>query len=209
MPVPRIHVDHPLAPGAELALGANGTRHVQVLRLQPGDALIVTGTIAEHGFAVMAARHGLALEGELRSDVAPIGRLIREALRVGGPAVVAMKDPTRGGVASSLNEIARAAGVAIAVDEAAVPVRPEVRAACEILGLDPLHIANEGKLLVIVPPGRTAAALAAMRASPIGRDAAIVGEVLASPPDMVLLKTEAGGSRVLDMLVGDPLPRIC
>src|SRR5262245_29001279 len=176
--------------------------------VQPGDRVLLSGTIGDHGIAVMLAREALELEADIRSDSAPLHRLA-EAVLAAAPDTRVMKDPTRGGVASSLNEIARAAGVAIAVDESAVPVRPEVRAACEILGLDPLHIANEGKLLAIVPCARTEAVLAAMRASPHGSDAALIGEGLESPPEMVLLKTEAGGSRVLDMLVGDPLPRIC
>ena len=125
------------------------------------------------------------------------------------PNTRALKDPTRGGVASSLNEIAQHANVGIAVDEERVPVRADVRGACEILGLDPLHIANEGKLIAVVPPAEADAALAAMRSHPLGRDAAVIGEVRAEPAAMVVLRTGVGGSRVLDMLVGDPLPRIC
>ena len=125
------------------------------------------------------------------------------------PGTRALKDPTRGGVATSLNEIALQSGVAIAVDEDAIPVRPEVRGACEILGIDPLHIANEGKLLAIVPMEQADAALAAMRKHPLGAAASMIGEVLQEPEGMVILRTGIGGSRVLDMLVGDPLPRIC
>jgi hydrogenase expression/formation protein HypE len=176
--------------------------------VQPGDRVLLSGTVGDHGIAVMLAREALELEADIRSDSAPLHDMVQAVLAV-APRTRVMKDPTRGGVASSLNEIARAAGVAIVLEEAAVPVQANVRAACEILGLDPLHIANEGKLLAIVAPEDAPAVLAAMHASPYGRDAAIVGEVLESPPEMVLLKTEVGGSRVLDMLAGDPLPRIC
>jgi hydrogenase expression/formation protein HypE len=183
-----------------VALAATGVR--------PGDRVLLSGTVGDHGIAVMLAREALDLEADIRSDSAPLLDLA-QAVLAAAPSTRVMKDPTRGGVASSLNEIAGAAGVAIALDEAAVPVHPTVRAACEILGLDPLHIANEGKLLAIVPAESAEAALAAMTAAPHGRDAAIVGDVLAAPAGMVLVRTEAGGSRVLDMLVGDPLPRIC
>jgi hydrogenase expression/formation protein HypE len=176
--------------------------------VRPGDRVLLSGTVGDHGIAVMLAREALEIEADIRSDSAPLHELAAAVLAA-APRTRVLKDPTRGGVTSSLNEIARVAGVAIAVDEAVVPVRPEVRAACEILGLDPLHIANEGKLIAIVPPDRADAALTAMRAFPAGRDAAIIGEVVNSPAEMVILRTEAGGSRVLDMLVGDPLPRIC
>jgi hydrogenase expression/formation protein HypE len=188
-----------LVPGA-LDLGA---AHVR-----PGDRVLLSGPIGDHGIAVMLAREALEIEADIRSDSAPLHRMAA-AILAAAPDTRALKDPTRGGVASSLNEMARAAGVAIVVQEAAVPVKADVRAACEMLGLDPLHIANEGKLIAIVPPGQAEAALAAMRAADGGRDAAIVGDVLEAPEEMVLLKTDIGGSRVLDMLVGDPLPRIC
>jgi hydrogenase expression/formation protein HypE len=176
--------------------------------VRPGDKLLLSGPIGDHGIAVMLARDALEIEAEIRSDSAPLHRLVA-ALLAAAPATRTLKDPTRGGVATSLNEIARAAGVAIAVDERSVPVRGEVRAACEMLGLDPLHIANEGKLLAIVPSEQAAHALDALRSSELGRDAVVIGDVLDAPEEMVLLRTEAGGSRVLDMLVGDPLPRIC
>ena len=175
--------------------------------LQPGDTLIVTGTIAEHGFAVMAARHGLALEGELRSDVAPIGGLIRDALRAGGPAIVAMKDPTRGGVASVAHEMASKAGLTILLDEAAIPVTDAARAASELLGIDPLHVANEGKAVIGVRGDAVESVLAALRAHPLGRNAAIIGRCLEGRPSVVL---DTGvGRRLLVEAEGEPLPRIC
>jgi hydrogenase expression/formation protein HypE len=176
--------------------------------VRPGDRVLLSGSIGEHGIAVMLARDALDLEADIRSDSAPLYELAAAVLAA-APRTRCLEDPTRGGVATTLNEIAQHARVAIAIDDVQVPVRPDVRGACEILGLDPLHIANEGKLIAIVPPGDADAALQAMRANRHGREAAIVGEVLAAPEDMVLLRTGAGGVRVLDMLVGDPLPRIC
>jgi hydrogenase expression/formation protein HypE len=178
-------------------------RHVR-----PGDAVLVSGYVGDHGMAVMLAREALELEAEIVSDTAPLHTLAAAVLDA-APHTRVLKDPTRGGVAASLSEIARRAGTGIAVDEERVPVRPEVRGACEILGIDPLHIANEGKLLAVVPPEEADAALAAMRGQPGGGAAAAIGEVRAEPPGMVVLRTGIGGARVLDMLVGDPLPRIC
>ena len=174
----------------------------------PGDAVLVSGYIGDHGMAVMLAREALELEADIQSDSAPLHTLVAALLQA-APNTRTIKDPTRGGVATTLNEIARRARVAIAVDEERVPVRDAVRGACESLGLDPLHIANEGKLVAIVPRAEADAALAALRAHPLGHDAAIVGDVQEEPVGMVLLRTGVGGSRVLDMLVGDPLPRIC
>ena len=182
--------------------------HLDPDRVKPGDRVLVSGCVGDHGMAVMLARDGLELEAEILSDTAPLTELV-DALRRAAPETRVLKDPTRGGVATSLNEIALLAGVSIAIDEAAVPVRAAVRGACEILGLDPLHIANEGKLLAIVPPDEADAGLAALRAHALGAHAAAIGEVLSEPEPIVVLRTEAGGSRVLDMLVGDPLPRIC
>jgi hydrogenase expression/formation protein HypE len=181
---------------------------VSALHVRPGDRVLLSGSIGEHGIAVMLAREALEIEADICSDSAPLHGLVAAVLAA-APGTRCLKDPTRGGVATSLNEIARQAGVAIAIDEASLRLRNDVRGACEILGLDPLHIANEGKMLAIVPPAEAEAALAAMQADAAGRDAAIIGEVLEGPEDMVVLRTEAGGSRVLDMLVGDPLPRIC
>ncbi|HWQ11710.1 MAG TPA: hydrogenase expression/formation protein HypE [Roseiflexaceae bacterium] len=176
---------------------------------RPGDAVLLSGPIGDHGIAIMLAREALDIEADVRSDSAPLHTLVAALLAAAGPSVHCLKDPTRGGVATALNEIALAAEVSIALDEHAIPVRPEVRGACEILGLDPLTIANEGKLLAIVAPESADVALAAMRAHPLGAEAAIVGEVRAEPQAMVFLRTDIGGTRVLDMLVGDPLPRIC
>jgi hydrogenase expression/formation protein HypE len=158
--------------------------------------------------AVLIARGELALEVELESDTAPLTELVT-AVAAAAPRVRWMRDPTRGGLATTLNELALRANLAIVLDEAAIPVRPEVVGACEILGIDPLYVANEGKLVAVVPDDQCDAALAALRRHPLGRDAAVVGEVRSEPEGLVLLDTAFGGSRVVDMLVGDPLPRIC
>ncbi|MDQ6635592.1 MAG: hydrogenase expression/formation protein HypE [Gemmatimonadota bacterium] len=177
-------------------------------RVQVGDVVLVSGFIGDHGMAVMLAREALELDAEIESDSAPLHGLVA-ALLAAAPETRVIKDPTRGGVASALNEIAARTRLAISVDEDRVPVRTAVRGACEILGLEPLHIANEGKLVAIVPREQAADALQALRDHRFGADAAIIGEVLPQPEGMVLLRTGIGGSRVLDMLVGDPLPRIC
>jgi hydrogenase expression/formation protein HypE len=177
-------------------------------RVAPGDVVLVSGDVGDHGTAVMLARDALELEAEIASDTAPLHGLVA-ALLDAAPGTRALKDPTRGGVATSLNEIASRAGVAITIDEERVPVQPAVRGACEILGLDPLHIANEGKMLAVVPAAEADAALAALRAHPLGARAAVIGRVVAEPRGMVVVRTAVGGTRVLDMLVGDPLPRIC
>jgi hydrogenase expression/formation protein HypE len=178
-------------------------------QLQPGDQVLLSGFIGDHGIAIMCERESLDIETNLQSDTAPLHTLVAALLAAAGDAVHCLKDPTRGGVATTLNEMAMSSEVSIGLDEHAVPVRPEVRGACEILGLDPLTIANEGKLLAVVAPDKAEAALAALRAHPLGRDAARIGTVQAEPPGMVFLRTDIGGMRVLDMLVGDPLPRIC
>jgi hydrogenase expression/formation protein HypE len=175
---------------------------------RPGDRVLLSGAVGDHGVAVMLAREALEIDADVRSDSAPLHRMAAAVLHA-APNTRCLKDPTRGGVATSLNEIAQSSGVAIAVDECRIVVHAAVRGACEILGLDPLHIANEGKLIAIVPADEADRALAAMRSEAAGHDAAIVGEVLGEPEGMVVLRTDAGGSRVLDMLVGDPLPRIC
>ncbi len=177
-------------------------------RVRGGDAVLLSGTLADHGMAVMVARGDLQLEAEIESDTAPVHELAA-ALATLGDGLRWMRDPTRGGLATALNELAGASDLAVALDEAALPVRPAVNAACEILGIDPLYVANEGKLIAVVAQDRAGAALAALRAHPLGRDAAIVGEVRAEPQGLVLLDTALGGTRIVDMLVGDPLPRIC
>lgn len=176
--------------------------------IQPGDAVIVSGSMGDHGLAVMMAREALELETDISTDSAPLHTLV-DAILGAAPHTRLLKDPTRGGLATTLNEIARRAGVGIAVSEQLIPVKREVRGACEILGLDPLQIANEGKLVAIVPACDSKAALTAMRAHEFAQDASIIGEVTAEPEGLVLIRTPIGGSRVLDMLVGDPLPRIC
>ncbi|MBV9020888.1 MAG: hydrogenase expression/formation protein HypE [Ktedonobacteraceae bacterium] len=178
-------------------------------QLQPGDKVLLSGAVGDHGIAIMMAREALEIETDVESDSAPLHTLVAAVLEAAGEGVHCLKDPTRGGVATSLNEMAMGSEVSIALDEHAVPVHMGVRGACEILGLDPLTIANEGKLLAIVAGEKAEAALAAMRNHPLGREAAIIGVVQAEPAGMVFLRTDIGGTRVLDMLVGDPLPRIC
>lgn len=175
--------------------------------LRPGDVILLTGAIANHGFAVMTARHSLQLEGNLVSDVAPLNDLIRDVLAAGRRDVVAMKDPTRGGVASALHEMAAKANVTILLEEAAVPVTDEARAVSELLGIDPLHVANEGKAVIGVRRSVADAVLNALRRHPLGRDAAIVGRVVEGRPSVVL---DTGvGRRLLVEPEGEPLPRIC
>ncbi|MFW5924925.1 MAG: hydrogenase expression/formation protein HypE [Myxococcota bacterium] len=176
--------------------------------LRPGDRLIVTGTVGDHGLAVMATRNELALETTLESDVAPIHRLVAAALRAGETQVVAMKDPTRGGLSSALHEMGEKAGVGILLDEAAVPVRPEVSAVAELLGIDPMHVANEGKAVLGVRPEATDRVLEALRAHPLGRDAAVIGRAVDDHAGRVVLDT-GFGRRLLAELEGEPLPRIC
>ena len=178
-----------------------------VARVQPGDAILVSGTIGDHGTAIMLARGDLDLETDLESDTAPLHRLCSAVLEAGD--VHLMRDATRGGVATVLNELAAEAQVAVAMHEDAIPVRDEVRGAAEILGIDPLYMANEGKLVAVVAAADAEAVLAAMRADPLGEQAARIGEVRAEPAGMVFMHTAFGGSRVVDMLIGDPLPRIC
>ena len=176
--------------------------------LRPGDRLIVTGTIGDHGLAVMAGRHGLGLDSDLRSDVAPVNGLVRAALTVAEDDIVAMKDPTRGGLASVLHEMAAKSRVGIIIDEATIPVTPQARAAGELLGIDPMHVANEGKAVLGVRPGAADAVLAALRAHPLGRAAAIVGTCTAERAGTVILDT-GFGRRLVTEPEGEPLPRIC
>ncbi len=176
--------------------------------VRPGDKILVSGTLGDHGMAVMVARGNLELEAELESDTAPLAGLVA-ALLDATDGVRCLRDLTRGGLATVLNEIALAADVGIVIDEAKLPVRPEVSGACEILGIDPLYVANEGKLMAIVATEAAAAAFAALASHELGIDTELVGEVRDEPPGLVLLETAFGGRRVVDMLVGDPLPRIC
>jgi hydrogenase expression/formation protein HypE len=176
--------------------------------LRPGDRILLTGPVADHGLAVLAHRRELRLEGDLRSDVAPLNGLIRLALEAGGADLVAMKDPTRGGVASVLHEFARKAKVGILLDGMAVPVNPQTAAAAELLGIDPLVVANEGKALLGVRPAAADRILAALRGHPLGRQAALVATAIAERPGQVILDT-GFGKRMLAEVEGEPLPRIC
>jgi len=177
-------------------------------RVLPGDRVLLSGTLADHGMAVMVARGDLQLEAEIESDTAAVHELAASLVAL-GEGLRWMRDPTRGGLATALNELAEASGLAVVLDETALPVRPAVNAACEILGIDPLYVANEGKLIAIVAPQSVDEALSLLQASPLGTDAALLGEVRAKPAGLVLLDTTLGGTRIVDMLVGDPLPRIC
>jgi len=184
-------------------------RRVAMPRITPGDAVLLSGAIGDHGSTVMLARGDVDLEAEsLRSDTMALHGLTA-ALLDAGIDVHFMRDATRGGVATVLNEIAQAAGVAVAIEEAALPIHDEVRGVAEILGIDPLYIANEGKLVAVTAASDAGRALALMRSRPEGGEAAVIGEVLAEPDGMVFIRTGFGGTRVVDMLIGDPLPRIC
>ena len=185
-------------PGIDLS-----ARHVR-----PGDEILLSGTIGDHGVAILSQREGLEFEGEIASDTAPLSGLTAAMLEA-SPAIHAMRDPTRGGLAATLCEIASRQRLGIEVDERAIPVRGAVRGACEILGLDPLFIANEGKLVAFVPPQASARVLASMCAHPLGRDARRIGKVTAEHPGCVVLRTPVGGDRILDLPFGEALPRIC
>ncbi|MFJ8577903.1 hydrogenase expression/formation protein HypE [Micromonospora sp. NPDC093277] len=177
-------------------------------QVRPGDAIIVSGPIGDHGVTVMLARGELDIEADLVSDTAPLHGLVA-ALLDAVPGVRLLRDATRGGVATVLNEVAQAAEVAVVVDEAAVPLRPAVTGACELLGIDPLYVACEGRFVAVIDGAQGEAAVTALRRHELGQDAAVIGHVAADPPGLVLLKTAFGGTRVVDLLVGDPLPRIC
>jgi hydrogenase expression/formation protein HypE len=178
-------------------------------RARPGDAVILSGTLGDHGVAVMSKRQNLDFETQIVSDSAPLHGLVADIVAAAGPSLRAMRDPTRGGLAATLNELAHQSGVGFRIDEAAIPVRPQVAAACELLGLEPLYVANEGKLVAIVAPEGGDAALAAMRAHPLGRDAAIIGAAVADDRRFVQMVTAFGGGRIVDWLSGEQLPRIC
>ncbi|MDE2018045.1 MAG: hydrogenase expression/formation protein HypE, partial [Hyphomicrobiales bacterium] len=183
-------------------------RDLAARRIRPGDVAIVNGVLGDHGATILAARGDLALDSDVRSDTRPLNGLM-EATLAAAPGVRAARDATRGGLASALNEMAAAAGVGVEIDEAAIPMRPEVRGVCEILGLDPLYLANEGALVLFVPADQADAALAAMRADAAGREATAIGRAVAGHPGVVTMMTALGGSRIVDMLVGEQLPRIC
>jgi hydrogenase expression/formation protein HypE len=183
-------------------------RDLAAAKVAVGDVVLVSGTMGEHGTAVMLARGDLALEADIASDTAPLHGLVEDLLAA-APDTRWLRDSTRGGVGTVCNELARDADLTVVLDEESLPILPAVAAACELLGIDPLYVANEGKLVAVVPPNQAEAALGALRANPFGSGAARVGEVHAQPPGIVVLRTSMGGTRIVDMLVGDPLPRIC
>ncbi|WP_442509364.1 hydrogenase expression/formation protein HypE [Novipirellula sp. SH528] len=190
-------------------IGLHSTdRELSIHNAQPGDKIIVSGTIGDHGIAIMSTREGIEFETSLQSDTAPLNDLTRTMLDA-CPSIRVMRDPTRGGVSSTLNELAAASKVGISLDEASIPVRAEVHSACEMLGLDPMYVANEGKLVVVVPEHDCLSLLAVMKQHPLGRDAAVIGNVVADHAGMVVMRSLIGGQRVVTMLAGEQLPRIC
>jgi hydrogenase expression/formation protein HypE len=182
--------------------------HIASHHARPGDLVVLSGTIADHGITILTQREGLAFESGLTSDTAPLNEMVSQMLSASRNIHV-LRDPTRGGVGTALNEIAEKSQVGIKIFEERIPLRKEVAAACELLGFDPLYLANEGKLLAFVAPQDTEAVLAAIRANPFGRNAAVIGEVVAGHAGQVILETRIGGSRIVDMLAGEQLPRIC
>lgn len=182
--------------------------NVSAANARPGDKIIINGNIGDHGIAVMSRREGLKFATPIPSDCAPLNGLV-EAMLSASPDIRALRDPTRGGLAVTLNDFAEQSGAGINISEDKIPVTKEVRAACELLGLDPLHIANEGKLVAVVPPDKADAVLEAMRRHRYGKDAGIIGEVTKEHPRRVVMKTLLGASRIIDMPVGELLPRIC
>jgi hydrogenase expression/formation protein HypE len=183
-------------------------RELSAALVRAGDVLLASGCIGDHGTAVMLARGDLALEADITSDTAPLNGLM-ERLLAAAPSTRWLRDATRGGVGTVCNELARDANLTVVLEESALPVRPPVAAACELLGIDPLYVANEGAFIAVVAREEADAALAAMRGHPHGTDAVAIGEIRAEPPGLVVLRTSFGGTRIVDMLVGDPLPRIC
>lgn len=205
-------VDRGKADGCYINTAGVGVRErpgtMDVSSARPGDAILVSGPIGEHGITVMLARGELDIDADLESDTAPLGGLVSHLLDA-VPGVRALRDATRGGVATILNEVAKAAGVGVTVHEDAVPMCDEVHGASELLGIDPLYVACEGRLVAIVDGAQAEDAVTALRDHPLGADAAIIGRITDDPPEMVLLNTAFGGTRIVDLLVGDPLPRIC
>lgn len=183
-------------------------RNLSIRNARPGDRVLVSGTIGDHGIAIMSVREGLEFETILQSDSASLADLTRVMLEA-CPEIRWMRDPTRGGLSSALNELADAASVGVRLDQSAIPIRTEVHAACEMLGLDPLYVANEGKLIAVVPRDQSSRVLDAMRRHPLGQNAAVIGEIVEDHPGMVILRSLIGGDRVVTMLSGEQLPRIC
>lgn len=206
-------VEHGKADGMYITtagIGLTDARlHLAPSNVHVGDKVLLSGPVGDHGITVLLARGEIDLEADLRSDTRSVWPLVSALIDAAASSVRWMRDPTRGGAATALNELARAAKVAIVLDEESVPVRPAVRGACEILGLDPLHIACEGQFIAVVAPEGAEAALDALRRAPGGEKAALIGEIQGAPAGLVIARSAYGGSRVVDMLVGDPLPRIC
>jgi hydrogenase expression/formation protein HypE len=205
-------VEHGAADGMYITTAGVGIipegRELSAARVRDGDVVICSGTIGDHGTAVMLARGDLALEASIASDTAPLHQLMEQLLEA-APSTRWMRDATRGGVATVCNELARDSDMTVVLLESSLPVRPAVAAASELLGIDPLYVANEGKFVAVVAPEEADAALAALRGHPVGAEAAVIGEIRVEPPGLVVLVTPMGGTRIVDMLVGDPLPRIC
>ncbi len=205
-------VDRGAADGMYISTSGVGVipagRELSAAKVADGDVVISSGMIGDHGTAVMLARGDLALDAEIVSDTAPLNELM-ECLLAAAPSTRWLRDATRGGVGTVCNELARACDLTVVLEEAALPVRPTVAAACELLGIDPLYVANEGKFVAVVAPAEAQAALTALREHPLGRDAVSIGQIRSEPPGIVVLLTAFGGTRIVDMLVGDPLPRIC
>ena len=183
-------------------------RELSMARVRPGDKVLLSGTLADHGMAVTLARGDLGLAADIRSDTAPVSGAV-EALLAAAPGTRWMRDPTRGGLGTICNELAGAVGVAVILDEETLPVTPLVQGACDLLGIDPVYVACEGKFAAVVPAEEADAALAALRTHPLGREACVVGEIRDEPAGVVALRNAFGGTRIVDLLVGDPLPRIC
>jgi hydrogenase expression/formation protein HypE len=183
-------------------------RQLSAQSVRAGDKLLLSGSMGDHGMAVMLARGDLAIEADICSDTASVSPLV-ELLLAAAPSTRWLRDPTRGGVGTVCNELAQACGLGVVLEEERLPVHPMVAGACELLGIDPLYVANEGKFLAVVAPEEAEAALAALRSHPLGADAAEIGEIVSEPAETVVLRTGFGGTRIVDMLVGDPLPRIC
>jgi hydrogenase expression/formation protein HypE len=205
-------VDHGAADGMYISTAGIGLvpdgRELSASKVTEGDVLICSATMANHGMAVMLARGDLALDAEISSDTAPLNDLM-ERLMAAAPSTRWLRDATRGGVGTVVNELARDTQLTVVLEESALPVRPEVAAACELLGIDPLYVANEGCFVAVVAPDEADKALSALNGHPLGRDAVKIGDVRSDPPGIVVLVTHFGGTRIVDMLVGDPLPRIC
>jgi hydrogenase expression/formation protein HypE len=183
-------------------------RSLSIRNARAGDRIMVSGTIGDHGMAIMSVREGIEFETVLESDTAPLADLTRAMLEA-CPSIRCMRDPTRGGLSSALNELADSSRVGVVIDERAIPLRPEVSSACEMLGLDPLYVANEGKLIAVAPAEDAERLLAVMRRHPLGRNAAIIGQVVHDHAGMVVIRTLIGGDRVVTMIAGEQLPRIC